>query len=248
MKAFSYCCLSLFAAVSVLSILNAEVIPGAGGAIPAIAELEEPTGMITSLFVSVHDRANDYLGSGTHPQLDLDFEPPENYGATSFDLQRSVNGEGGWETVLTTPGASSDNFSFNPEGTFYFRLLVHGGPRDGQVSNVIYVEPSQVETRFSGWSIGTDWEGGGPMSPWVGHTLKASFSAARLDDGADVSDSVGFQWYRLNPETGDLEPIAGATTDTYTTTVDDVGGYFIVCRGSGNGTTVGGYVHALMYS
>lgn len=224
----------------------AQFIPGEGGAIPNLPELLEPETSITSLWVSQTDRENNIFTSGNRPVLDLKFKTPASYGATGFDLQKSSDGINGWETLHSTSSENQDNFSFNPEGNFFFRLLVIDGPRDGQVSNIIEGQTSAVPTQFSGWGGGTNWMPDAPMAPWVGHGLTAYFNSRNLSDSSPVTGGVDFQWYRNDPQTGAMIPIPGAIQDTYTTTEDDLGGYRLVCRGTGDGVTVGGYAHVMM--
>lgn len=226
--------------------VTAQFTPGEGGAIPNLPDLQEPGSSITSLWVSQTDRENYSFSNGNRAVMDLKFHTPASYGATGFDLQKSPDGISGWETLYSTGSENQDNFSFDPDGTFSFRLLVHGGPRDGQVSNMVAGQISMVPTRFSGWGGGTIWMPGVPMAPWVGHGLTAYFNSNNLSDNSPVSGGVDFQWYRNNPQTGAMIPIPGATEDTYTTTEDDLGGFRLVCRGSGDGSTVGGYAQLMM--
>ncbi|MCP5533630.1 MAG: hypothetical protein H7A48_10690 [Akkermansiaceae bacterium] len=224
-----------------LTTAPGQFAPGEGGWVPEIAELSEPPGMITSLWVKQIDREPYHFISGTEAILDLGFSTPSSYGASSFDLQQSADGTGGWTALYSTVSAEQDNFSFNPGSGGHFRLLVHGGPRDGQVSNVVQAQSSLLDTQFSGWGIGTDFGATGIMAPWVGHAQTAYFNVRDLSDGSDIYDGVSFQWYRVDPTTGDATAISGAADATYVTTLDDVGGYELICRGTGNGVTVGGF-------
>ncbi|MFT5854813.1 MAG: hypothetical protein ACI8XO_002060, partial [Verrucomicrobiales bacterium] len=225
---------------------TAQFTPGEGGAIPNLPELQEPGSSITSLWVSQTDRENYSFSSGNEPILDFKFHTPASYGATEFDLQKSLDGIAGWETLHVTSSVNQDNFSFNPGGTFFFRLLVHGGARDGQVSNVVEGQISLFPTQFSGWGGGTNWMPDAPMAPWVGHGLTAYFNSRNLSDASPVTGGISFQWYRNHPQTGAMEPIPGATQNTYTTTEDDLGGFRLVCRGTGDGLIVGGYAQVMM--
>jgi hypothetical protein len=227
-------------------LVTAEFTPGGGGSVPNLPELQEPASSITSLWVSQTDRENYHFIPGNEPMLDLKFSSPASYGATGFDLQKSLDGMTDWETLYSTTAAGQDNFSFNPGGHYYFRLLVHGGPRDGQISNVVAGEVSLLPTQFFAWGGGSNWIPGAPMAPWLGHGLIAYFQARNLGDSSPVTGGIGFQWYRRNPQTGALIPISGATQDTYTTTEDDLGGYQLFCRGTGDGSTVGGYAQQML--
>lgn len=224
-----------------LTTAPGQFTPGEGGAVPEIVELSEPAGMITSLWIKQIDRELYHFIPGTEAILDLGFATPSSYGASSFDLQQSADGTAGWTTLHTTVSAEQDNFSFNPGSGGHFRLLVRGGPRDGQVSNVVQAQAPLLNTQFSGWGIGTDFGVTGIMAPWVGHAQTAYFNVRDLSDGGDIYDGVTFQWYRVDPTTGDATAIPGATDATYVTTADDIGGYELICRGTGDGVTVGGF-------
>ncbi len=240
--------LAAAAALTIASIplANAQLTPGEGGSIPNIPELVEPDDSITSLWVLQTDRERNTFNTGTEPILDLRFSSPASYGATGFDLQRSPDGVSGWETLYTTSGASQDNFSFSQDGVYYYRLLVTGGPRDGQLSNAVLGSISYFETQFSGWGGGSNWTPEGPTAPWLGHSVIAYFTVRDLSDSSTITGGVDFQWYRRNPQTGELTTIPGATSDTYTTTEDDLGGYELICRGTGDGESVGGYAQVKM--
>lgn len=219
--------------------------PGEGGAIPNLPELQEPGNSITSLWVSQTDRENYHFIAGNEPTLDLKFDSPARYGASGFDLQKSPDGVTDWETLYSTFSADQDNFSFNPGGLFHFRLLVRGGLRDGQISNVVFGAISSVPTQFSGWGGGSSWLPGAPMAPWIGHGLTAYFNVRNLSDSSPVTDAISLQWYRRDPQTGEMLAIPGATQDTYTTTADDLGGYQLFCRGNGDGINAGGYAQIM---
>lgn len=227
---------------------GAQFTPGSGGSVPDVAPFVDPAGSIGGLRVYQTHRKNYTFGSGNHPELDVNFRPPSDFGATSYVLQRSIDGTSGWTdvpwntSVLRTPADTTNNFSFTPDGNFHYRLRVEGGARDGQVSNVVYAEAASVETYFSGWGVDSSMFLTGVMYPWVGHGMQASFSVKKLSDNSDVTDGISLQWYRVHPKTWEMTLIPGETNPLYTTTNDDVGGWLLACRATGNGTTVGGFM------
>jgi hypothetical protein len=228
--------------------VRAQFTPGSGGTIPDVAPFEDPVGSIGGLRVYQTHRRNYVFSGGNHPELDVNFRPPSDFGATAFVLQRSINGTSGWVDVpwgvdvLRTPSSDTNNFSFTPDGHFHYRLRVEGGTRDGQFSNVVFAEASTIETRYAGWSVDSSMFLTGVMYPWVGHGMEASFTVRKLSDDTDVTGGVSLQWYRVHPKTWEMTLIPGATNPLYTTTNDDVGGWLLVCRATGNGTTVGGFM------
>jgi hypothetical protein len=81
----------------------------------------------------------------------------------------------------------------------------------------------------------------GVMWPWVGRGISASFIVRKLSDDTDVTNALSYQWYRVNPKSDEMIPINGATNLTYITTADDVGGWKLLCKATGNGTNAGGF-------
>jgi len=228
---------------------EAQFTPGSGGAVPDIAPFTDPVGSIGGLRVYQTHRRNYTFGGGNHPELDLNFLPPSEFGATAYVLQQSITGTSAWADVpwgmdvLRTPANNSTNFSFTPDGTYHYRLRVEGGPRDGQVSNVVFAEAASVETRFAGWGVDNSMFLTGVMYPWVGHGLETSFTVKNLSDDSNVTGGLSLQWYRVHPRTWEMTLIPGATNPLYVTTNDDLGGWLLVCRATGDQTTVGGMIN-----
>ncbi len=218
-----------------------QFVPGSGGSIPDIAPLQGVANQIPGLLVERNDRQNNYYGGGTSTNLDLEFPPPSSYGASSYKLQRSPGALSTWEDILTTASPDQDNFSFSPGGSYSYRLVVQGGEKNGYVSNAVSAAASAVDTRFAAWGLDESMFISGTMWPWVGRGLTARFTVRKLSDDSEVTDGLSYQWYRVNPKSGAMTAIPGATGATYITTEDDLGGYGHLCRATGNGTTVGGY-------
>jgi len=243
------CSLLALAAFFGLSQAEAQFVPGSGGAVPDLAPLTDPVGSIGGLRVYQTHRRNYTFGGGNHPEIDLSFLPPSEFGADAYVLQRSFAANSGWADVpsgmdvLRTPDNSYNNFSFTPDGNYYYRLRVEGGPRDGQFSNVVIAEAATVETRFAGWSVDSSMFLTGVMYPWVGHGMEASFNVKRLADESDVTGGLTLQWYRVHPRTWEMSLIPGETNPLYVTTNDDLGGWLLVCQAMGDQTTVGGLIN-----
>lgn len=229
----------LFASLLALPA-QADFVPGSGGAIPVIAPLVGIPNQIGGLRVSQIDRENHWFG-GTRPILDLSFPPPSTHGASSYTLQTSSDGGSNWTNLYTTSSDSQDNFSFNPDGNYLYRLLVSGGPKDAYTSNVVSAPLTSVETRFAGWNLDESMFITGVMMPWVGRGITASFTVRKLSDDSDVTDGLTYQWFRVNPLSSETFLIPGATGQTYATTMDDVGGYQLICKATGDEMTVGGF-------
>jgi hypothetical protein len=221
----------------------AQFVPGSGGSIPDIAPFTENPGEFGGLYIYKAERENNFFGGGTSAQLEFRFPSPSSLEASGFTLQRF--NEGAWEEVANTISAEQDNFSINPWGSFNYRLLALGGPRAGDVSNVVSGPFSAIDTEFSGWGLDESLYISGIMSSWVGRGLTASFSVRKLEDSSPVTGALTLQWYRVNPKTWELISIPGATEATYITTPDDVGGYHLLCRATGDGVNVDGFVQII---
>lgn len=219
---------------------HADFIPGSGGAIPVITPLAGIPNQIGGLRVSQIDRENQWFG-GTRSVLDLDFPSPSTHGAGSYTLQTSSDGGSTWNDLFTTSSDTQNNFSFNPDGSYLYRLLVIGGPKNGYTSNVVSAPLTSVETRFAGWNLDESMFITGVMMPWVGRGITATFTVRKLSDDSEVTGGLTYQWYRVNPLSSEMFPIPGATGQTYATTMDDVGGYQLMCRATGDENTVGGF-------
>lgn len=242
-------------AISVLFAMacgaRAQFVPGSGGSVPVVAPFTANPGEFGGLRVYKTERENNFFGDGTRAALDLEFPTPASLGAAGLRLQRSPGAASTWEDhpwgggVLETESADQDNFSFNPDGSYSYRLVASGGPKHGQVSNVVAAPVSGVDTRFAGWSLDESMAISGVMWPWLGRGLTASFTVRKLSDDSDVAGGLALQWYRVNPVTWAMTPISGATDATYITTAADVGGYHLLCRATGDGVTVGGFVQVM---
>lgn len=226
-------------------------VPGSGGSIPNIAPLEGITNQIGGFRVIEVDRENLSFSSGTRADLYLTFPPPSTHGATGYRLQRSLDGVSGWEDhpwyggYLETTTNTSDNFSFPPDGSYFYRLLVMGGPKDGQLSNVVDAPYTTIDTRFAGWGFDESMFITGISYPWLGYGMTASFTVNKLSDNSTVVGGLTYQWYRANPLSSAMTLIAGATNLTYATTEADLGGYRLLCRATGDEVSVGGFIQVM---
>lgn len=233
---------------------HAQFIPGSGGSVPDVTPLVGIPDQIGGLRIEKNQRKNNTYNSGTHANLELKFPPPSEYGADGYTLQRSVDGSTGWVdqiyngVPLVTSSTSADNWSFTPEGDYYYRLLVSGGDHDEETSNVVFAAVSEVNTQFWGWGMDESMWLTGTMSPWVGRGLEASFTVRDLSDNSTVEGGLSYQWYRVNPISYEMVAIDGATEPLYITTSEDLGGWLFLCRATGNDSTVGGFCQIMSNS
>ncbi len=216
--------------------------PGSGGHITDVTFTATP-GLIGGYYITKNHMWPNGSGTGSDPEVNSHFAAPATVGATSVTLQYAPVGTETWANYQYNGGdvtTTGDNFSINPSSDYKYRLYYNGGSVDGYLSNVVEANISGVNTRFSGWTLDESvWPG--IMLPWVGRQLEASFLVTDNDTETAVTGGLTYQWYRVNPLTYEKTAIPGATGTSYTTTMDDVGGYHLICRATGDGTTVGGF-------
>lgn len=227
----------------------AAFVPGEGGVLPVFSAFSVEPGKIGGLYVDRSQRENDLFG-GDRAVVDLYFTEPSAYGAASFTLQYSDDNGATWQNYqnggvdVVTAVYSQDNFSINPGGDYKYRLLVNGGESDGYISNEVEAPLSAVDTAFSGWHLDEGMALTGVITPYVGCGKAASFTVTSLSDGSQILGYLSYQWYRVNPESFEMTPVPGAISLTYTTTPEDAG-YYLICRATGDGVNVGGFVQIL---
>ncbi len=249
---FKKCALLIVCGLFFFQWSSAQFTPGEGGTIPAFTPFTNLPNKIPGFRVQKSHQENIFWGNGaTRPVVELNFPLPSEFGATSYTLQYSTNAGVNWNNLkydgtndLTTTG---DNFSLNLDQNYKLRLLVNGGPKNGYTSNEVFVELSGVATRFAGWSIDQGMFITGVMSPFIGCGIDVSFTVRKLVDDTPVTGFLTYQWYRVNPATYEMTPIAGATNLRYITTPADAG-YMLAIRATSDGVNVGGYCQLMVMS
>lgn len=225
-------------------------VPGSGGSMPAFTEHNSEPYKISGLYVYKSDRESNYFSGGTRPVVELQFKAPEVYGADSYTLQYSSDNGSTWQSYMylgapvTTGSSTVDNFCIYPDGSYQYRLLVNGGDANGFTSNQVDAPISSVNTYFSNWNFDESmYIGNNVMTPFAGCGKTAAFEAKNLSDNTTAS-GITYQWYRVNPVTYGMDEIAGATGTTYISTEADAG-YLLLCRGTGDGTSAGGFIQVM---
>lgn len=240
--------LTMLSILLILPGLYAQFTPGEGGTLPTFTQFTQPEGKFGGLFLKYSHRQNGlFVGSGTYAEVDMEFPTPSAIGANSYTVQISANNGQSWsnyqhnyeDLVLT-----GDNFSLSPDGSYTFRLLANGGPKNGFTSNEVLASLSGIETRFAGWSLDESMFLTGIMAPNIGRGLEAGFTVRKLSDDSDVTGHLTYQWFRVNPLTSEMTVIDGATGLTYATTNADAG-YKLAIRATGDETEVGGMAQIL---
>jgi len=187
----------------------------------------------------------------SYSYVDMWFATPPELGATRYTLQVSDDDRATWQTFqhsgvdLTTDVfddvTQANNFSIDIERDRWLRLLISGGPHDGETSNEVWATRCEADAFVSGWNLDESMTNTGVMGPRAGYGLVASFTLTRYSDSADLTDTLRYQWYRVNPaDLEDMTAVEGATDLTYTTTAADKGHRMLI-RADGNGTDFDGF-------
>ena len=247
MKQFTSFLLLMFLATGYTSAQPSSlpVEPGSKGNLPtlsAIAPLEE--GHFAGLWFETTHAGYTTNNQAYFSIARFSFPSPEVFGGHGYYLERANHGTNSWIPVDNTGliRTEGDGYTIQHQGTADYRLRLEGGPMNNYVSNVVTVDipSSDYVTLYSGWSMAED----DIKAP--GQTIGGSFLLTtdsylygkpsngkheyNVEDGYYV-----YQWYRQNPKTYELTPIAGATNLEYTLTMDDCG-YVMVLETKGDGT------------
>jgi hypothetical protein len=225
-----------------------DIIPASKGSLPVPQEIPGPAeGRFPGLTLEKVDYSHHTgaIVNGYWMNLDA-YEPympvfyPETFGGDYYTLQYRTKSSGVWKTYTDDNGNpvqySGRISALTPEiseDTDY-RLQIHGGPMDGYLSNEVSAKMPTVN-----YSVITRRYVSQPNFITPGVKVEGALIDAERQDRGHLEDyeakyntlaSFGYdsscyrhQWYRRNPKTYDMEPIAGATELDYTPTVEDVG-------------------------
>jgi hypothetical protein len=222
--------------------IQSQFTAGEGGSLPTFPIFTEIPNKVPGFLIESSDRNNNSFGGGTYPVITMKFPEPSTFGASTYTLQYSENGTN-WSNYqhndedLTT---NYNNFSFNPGGNYYFRLLLNGGPKDGFTSNEEFAALANLKNMFTSWYMDEGMFLTGIMAPNIGRGIETSFTVTDLTSTESVEGSLTYQWYRINPLTYEMTLIDGATSLTYTTTIADAG-YELCIIATGDGIKVDGF-------
>ena len=257
-------------AISAQDFQSCDVVPGSEGPLPAIPTISQPpTGTFGALFLqSVGYRHNSgWVINGNWLSTDayeayIDPIPATEFGGDYYTLQYRTSG-GAWQTSLDSDGEvkiiTPDVSTLAPEITqdIDYRVVLHGGPKDGWVSNVVSVKKPTVN-----YSVITQSGCSQPDFIGVGIEVDCAFISTERQSKGSYNSSTGkvnyttyesfetysttcynHQWYRMNPNSYELIPIEGATDKTYTPTAADLG-YHLIDVTTGDDQNISFYVAA----
>ncbi len=220
-------------------------VPGEGGTIVVRTPSELAPGKFGGFVITLVERHHDSITSNI---VEMWFPAPSTIGASSYNLQYLDTADQTWKNYQhdeedVIADASQDNFSLSVNESLSLRLKANGGTMDGYTSNEQSYELPIVDCAYQGYMIEYGINDEGIMAPLVGFTLEASFSAINFsgETDVDVSDTLVFSWYRVDPVTYEMILIEEANGETtYDTTLDDVG-YHIGVKAEGDGTNSSGF-------
>ena len=228
-----------------------EVVPGSDGELPVTNISKTPTaseGTFSGLWMQslYYHHHSSFVVNGNWMNLDayeaeLYFPNPDSefLGGSYYTLE--ANTGGAWSTILSDSGGEaqySSGATVEITENTKFRLVLHGGPKDGWVSNTLTVnypavnysvmirggwsEPNFVDVGFeqSGCFVEMEHQDRGVYDPDKDPSKIIYTTYARYDN---TSSCYVRQWYRQNPYTFERTKIEGATTDSYVPTAEDVG-------------------------
>lgn len=226
------------------SLMNAQPIPsavevpGGKGQLPQASDIAPAReGEIPILTLSHVGFSPLIINGYVDIEANLSFPMVEEMGCEYYTAQYKAHGTTEWETMQSggepwhigerTVGISPDIYYVTD-----YRLVLHGGEKDGLVSNTVTAKPLSMASRYTGWS----------ESPSIEHCMVGvpigesfSVSAETYKNGNITGYSTEenpevftYQWYRRNPNNRDTEEIAGATNPIYTPTTEDLGYQLVI--------------------
>ena len=252
MKTFLHKALTWLVVLTALAINTAmaqnmhvatDVVPGSKGNFPSMPErpAEAEPGYFGGLELDQQTMTGLIINGYYTYEAWLKFPKPSNYGADYYTVQYCPSGSTEWKTWTDYEGQAypftGDNAIPNLDymETSY-RLVIHGGPMDGYISNVVTVSyPVVKKCKITNWPIPSENQlVGRPVSFNYLKVTRHDYPEGGQKKEFDLSDGCYiYSWYRRNPNTGEMTLIEGVTGTEYTPTTKDVG-YEIVAVVSGD--------------
>lgn len=217
--------------------------PGSKGPLPqlpVVTPLEE--GRFFGLSLTEVGYSSIIFNGHYSVEATLSWPKVEAYEADYYTLQYSNHGENNWTDYGDSDGAY--HYKENTVGAsprIYaptdYRLILHGGKKDGYISNVVTANPPSMLSRQNGWGHSEPYYTvvGNPVGKTFNLSVTSHVDNKNIDYNTDENpDYFTYQWYRQNPNNGELTPIKDATERTYTPTIDDVGYVLLLELGGDN--------------
>lgn len=236
--------------------------PGSGGTIPHFP-IQSTSADFVGLFAS---RTQGYYPEGStepvftvqlwHPSLEELGDLAGNY----FALEYSTDGNS-WEAFLVDgvpfihdhPTYSA--FEIEPDGDYYYRLQMVGGPLDGGYSNIVYAALANIPMYYNGMRNVYQQSNFNYIDPNLTCEVSLPFAwRIVLDENLNevteqVVDSVSYQWYRVHPDTYEFTKVKsivlyGNRITEYIPQEKDAG-YYLVAKTIGDGIDSDGFAQTI---
>lgn len=198
------------------------VTPASKGQLPEMPVIEKAQDGHFAGLQLLHTTLSPFQGVNWDYEAELSFPSPQSLGGENYSLQ--INRGVAWEAYNEGNTFTGSAYIVYSMGCSY-RLKLHGGEKDGWVSNEVAVPPITIPsqkkyTQFNGNQdtfVGSEVRGSS-ITIYVYH------DHSNLNDYTSYKDDASFMrtWYRRNPNTGAMT-YTGVSGLTYTVTSDDVG-------------------------
>lgn len=194
--------------------------PGEGGNISKPSFTNDP-GKIGGMYVlASHNYASVW-------ELILAFQPYVE-SEVDFTLQYSADDGETWSdaTELIT-WDDGDVFGLEPDAEYQYRMVSVG--EEVYTSNIVVASRPEGDASIYLEINDIEYEDEGYVShPFVGSSMEA-YSEMWDSHDEELAEELSYQWYRVNPVTFEMIPIADATGTRYTRTEADAG-YLLLAR------------------
>ncbi len=216
-------------AISIVSVAQPqpplEVKPGINGALPTLPAA--PSAAEPGRFGALELQLQSMGASFDDYHLFLSFPTAESLGGSYYTLQYKEDNN--WVTWSYDGNPYKfEGYNAAPEFCGTFRLVMHGGDMDGYISNEVDVEYPRISNCFV---QSTGYNNLHAMEAYGVATMAPSVCVVRYGypkTGEDTefgpdSEYYVYEWYRRNPNSYEMTRIAGANSNEYTPTLEDVG-------------------------
>ncbi|NLZ61853.1 MAG: hypothetical protein GX904_03545, partial [Acholeplasmataceae bacterium] len=227
-------------------------VPGAGGVLAERAPSENAEGKFGGLMLAKVNCWRSIVG--TDYFVEIDFPSPSQFDGTSYTLQYYDTVSSTWkdyvyyDRTVTFTDENNGYYGLTVSESRTLRLLLNDGPMAGYTSNEESYTLPTIKCRFDSYTVDMSVNEEGIMYPYVGFTTRASFEATNFEGETDidVTNTLIYKWYRVDPVTYKQTLIASATGQTeYDATMDDAG-YYIMVRAEGDQNSSSGFWQVLV--
>lgn len=201
-----------------------DVVPASKGPLPEMPVIEQAEpGHFGGLHL-LRTKLETFQSQSWSYEVELQFPTPQTLGGEYYTLQNKRGSD--WETITDngSPVHYTGGSAFAHFFNYSFRLVLHGGDKDGWVSNEVTCHTPAIPTN-------PGYQGLMNQPTFVGSVIQGTKISARvfndihkLSDYTDYVDDPSFvrTWYRCNPNTGAMIS-TGVHDKNYTVVLDDVG-------------------------